>query len=431
MIIKLLFALIISVSLANASVSEEYNSAIKDYKNKNFKSSYKKLKKIYLKYLSNANFNFYLGRSAFETGNYEVALAAFERVEIMDAANIANRLEMARTYFMLKMYEDAELAFKDVLENPNIPKNIKNNIQLSLSRVSKVQQKSFTYAQVKAAIIYDSNINYGSIADYAYGGSTQAKVNNVSGTASELFANVTNIYDIGRKNDYMVKNIFTLYHKDYIKSNSYDINYLSYSPSLLFKKTKYTVDLKLGFDLTTLGNKSFLKSFTFQPQLDWRYSNTLKGIYSLKYKLKNFIQSSNDSLDANHFDIGYGLQKILSPRSYMQTNINIATERKIRGANVNVDYNDYVVNVTYFKQISSKFGVNTFGQIRKRNYKDYSSGFGSTRSDLSTSTNISLDYKMKSAFRLNLKASYEKTNSNQGRYSYDKYILSAGVTKTF
>ncbi|WP_321777526.1 CDC27 family protein [Sulfurimonas sp.] len=141
----------------------EYEKAVKSYKAKDFKSSYAIFSKIYLSKLSDANANYYFGRSAFETGNYEAALAAFERVEMLEPSNLSNKLQMARTYFMLKMYEDSELAFKEVLDNPNIPQNIRTNIELYLSKVTKVQQKSFTYATINLDWLYDSNVNYGAI----------------------------------------------------------------------------------------------------------------------------------------------------------------------------------------------------------------------------------------------------------------------------
>ncbi|CAI6146612.1 MAG: hypothetical protein SPLUMA1_SPLUMAMAG1_00328 [uncultured Sulfurimonas sp.] len=66
---------------------------------------------LYFSKLSDAKLNFYLGGSAYETGHYEMALATFERVEILDSGNLRNKLEMARTFFMLKMYEDSESTF--------------------------------------------------------------------------------------------------------------------------------------------------------------------------------------------------------------------------------------------------------------------------------------------------------------------------------
>ena len=51
-------------------------------------------------------------------------------------------------------------------------------------------------------IMYDSNVNYGSIGDYRYGGGTLEHIDEISDTALQGYINVTNIYDIGEKNSF-------------------------------------------------------------------------------------------------------------------------------------------------------------------------------------------------------------------------------------
>jgi tetratricopeptide (TPR) repeat protein len=157
----MLFSFSVIYASSKSDLNLQYSKALQAYKAKNFGTSYEIFSKLYLSRLSDAKLNFYFGRSAYETGHYEVALAAFERVEMLDPGNLRNRLEMARIYYMLKMYEDAELAFKEVLANPNIPQNVRTNIELYLSRATKAQKKSFTYATVNLDFLYDSNVNYG------------------------------------------------------------------------------------------------------------------------------------------------------------------------------------------------------------------------------------------------------------------------------
>ncbi|NPA59926.1 MAG: hypothetical protein GXO30_05620, partial [Epsilonproteobacteria bacterium] len=141
-------ATFVLASQQNVTLKSQYTEAYKAYKAKNFSVSYDIFSKLYLTELSDAKLNFYLGRSAYETGHYSIALAAFERVEMLDGGNLRNKLEKARTYFMLKMYEDAENSFEEVLKNPNIPQNVRTNIEMYLSKVKGVQKKSFTYASI-------------------------------------------------------------------------------------------------------------------------------------------------------------------------------------------------------------------------------------------------------------------------------------------
>lgn len=98
--IVVLFLSLVSVFTylnADESLQREYKVAVQSYKAHDFSTSYKLLSKLYITRLSDANLNFYLGRSAYETGHYEMALAAFERVQMLEPSNLRNRLEMGRT----------------------------------------------------------------------------------------------------------------------------------------------------------------------------------------------------------------------------------------------------------------------------------------------------------------------------------------------
>jgi len=329
------------------------------------------------------------------------------------------------------MYEDSENAFKDVLANPDIPKNVRTNIELSLSRVSKVQQKSFTYARVMLDVLYDSNVNYGSIGDYQYGGGTLGQIEEISDTAVELYGNVVNIYDIGDKSGFAIKNAISAYYKDYTQEDDYNLLYLSYSPSLLYSETHYTAELMAVIDTMTLGKKRYLSSYSLAPRLELTHTPTLRSIIHFKYQMKQFIQDAQEDLDANRIELSYGLQDILTPRSYIQGNIVAINEAKVRGDNIYVDFNEYKLNLTYANQFSNTFSFDAFAQLRMRDYKDKSNGFDSVRSDLGGLGNAGFTMKLMPTLRATLKGSYEYVDSNQDRFTYHKYTAMAGVVKTF
>lgn len=429
--------LFISLSLFSVQAAEKINideyyvKGMNHYKEKDFENSYELFSKIYLEKLSDMKFNFYFGRSAYETGHYENALAAFERVQIQDSSNLRNKLEMGRTYFMLKMYEDAENSFKEVLNNQNIPPHIKRNIELALSKVSKVQERSFTYATFGIDTIYDSNINYGSIDNYYYGGTNLAKIDEISDTALQVYAQIVNVYDIGDKNGFAIKNTFSAFLKNYTSYDNYDLKNFNYSPSLFYQETHFSAEFLLGLDALILGNKHYLSTITLQSKLGYNHSPTLQSLGYLKYQSKNFKQQKHYDLDANRYEASYALQQILSPRSFLQTRIIGALERKRHGSYIYVDYDEFKVNARYANQYNADYGINIFAQLHGRNYKDFSQGFGSTREEMRGF--VSADFIVEFLPKLNLKlgTSYEYVDSNQDRFSYKKHTISAGIVKTF
>ena len=416
----------------SASLDEQYKDGLDAYKSKDFKKSYDVFSKLYLTKLSDAKLNFYLGRSAYETGHYEIALAAFERVEMLDSGNLRNKLEMARTYFMLKMYKDSQNAFEEVLSNPNIPQNVRTNIEMYLAKVKGVQKKSFTYATVDVDWVYDSNVNYGSLdSTYNINVGTMPSDPERSDRALQLYTDIVNIYDLGENGGFAIKNRVKVFLKDYRELDAYDVQYLAYTPSLLWKETKYLAELVVGLDIMTLGKEEYLRTVAFTPRFEYSHSNTLRSMLSFKYQTKYFTQKAQVDLDSHHYEIGYSLQDILSPRSYVQFGLNGIREQKIHGRRVDVDYDEYRLNLAYANQFSAVYGTEIFGQYRRRNYEDHSTLFDSTRYDNAGTLSATLNARILKTLRFHLKGSYDRVESNQERFSYQKYTVTIGLNKTF
>jgi len=427
-LIYLLLILMFSTLNANSNYTKEYNKAISSYNKKDFQTAYDLLSKLYISNLSNAKLNFYLGRSAYETGHYEVALAAFERVENLDPGNLRNRLEMARTYFMLKMYEDAENTFKEVLENRNIPDNVRRNIELYLAKVKKVQQKSFTYANITLNWLYDSNVNYSANENFDYG-AVSILSDPKSDSAIQLYGDIVNIYDIGEKNGFAIKNRFVAYLKDYRRESDYNIDYVAYNPSLMYKYTRHTLDIGVGIDNLRIAHYTYLQSIYFLPRYEYAHTTTLRSIVYFKYQRKTFLQNKN--LNADHYELAYSLQKILSPRSYIQIGIDGITEKKRQGQRFDVDYDEYKLNLAYAKQFTSLIGGEFYAEYRNRNYADYHPVFLNTREDNIGSAGATMNIRILETLDLEFRGTYTKANSNQAAYKYKKYTLAFGLNKTF
>lgn len=419
-------------NLIENSVDTQYANAIKLYKSKDYKASYEILSKIYLSRLSDAKLSFYLGHSAYETGHYEIALAAFERVEMLEPSNLRNKLEKARTFFMLNMYEEAQNTFEEVLDNPMIPKNVRSNIELYLAKITGAQKKSFTYATINVDWLYDSNVNYGSLDDkYNIGTTSYPTAAEKSDRAWQTSIDLVNIYDIGAANGFVIKNRVFAYLKDYSKEHDYDIGYLTYMPSLMYKESVYTAELVVGLDALTLGKELYLKTIYYMPKFEYAHTNTLRSIVHFKYQRKYFQQKSLYDLNANHYELSYGLQSILTPRSYIQANIVGLLEKKHQGKRIDVDYKEYKLNAVYANQFTSIYSAELYGEIKQRKYDDFSNLFDSTRDDVSKTISVGLSARIFQSLRLNAKALYNRVDSNQNVFSYEKQVLSLGLTKTF
>jgi len=223
---------------------EKYGSALEHYKNKNFQESYGLLSQIYITELSDARLNFILGRSAYEIGNYDMALAAFDRVSMLEPQNIRNMLEKGRTYHKLNMTRESEILFKKVLANPNLPQNIRVNVELYLSKISKSEDSSFTYVNLDLDFLYDSNLNYGSLdSEYNVNVGKLPSESEKSDMGYQAFLNLTNLYNLDKNSNFSIKNRIDFYSKNYLTLNEYNILYFSYRPSILYRTSNATSEL--------------------------------------------------------------------------------------------------------------------------------------------------------------------------------------------
>lgn len=106
-------------------------------------------------------------------------------------------------------------------------------------------------------------------------------------------------------------------------------------------------------------------------------------------------------------------------------------EKKQKGSRIDVDYSEYKLNTIYVNQFTPTYGGELYAEIKKRKYDDYSSLFDSTRDDVSRSVSASVSAKILQTLRFKVKALYNRVDSNQDLFGYQKYTVSAGIVKTF
>jgi tetratricopeptide (TPR) repeat protein len=111
----------------------------------------------------NPELNFYLGRAAFETGDYESAVMAYERILMNFPHEQRVKLELARAFQKLGSNDVARRYANEVLlANPPMP--VKENIRAFLAAIDKSEQNHFFSGHLSTGVTWDSNV-YASPAD--------------------------------------------------------------------------------------------------------------------------------------------------------------------------------------------------------------------------------------------------------------------------
>lgn len=433
----LLLSLAASVLVLNAHAAlspeevQRYNDAKMLYSSQSYSSSYEILSDIYLNALDDTQLNFYLGRSAYEVGEYPMALAAFERVKELDPNNIRNQLELAKTQYRVKLFDESKLQFEEVLKTPGLPENVQKSIEYYLSSIAKQQQRGFFFINARAGLFYDSNVNYGSSSDtYTLPGfGTFSATNPISDTAHEESLNFTHLYDIGNLGGLIVRNDFNLYQRRYFDEHDYDMFLLSYYPALIWNDHHSVYELIGGIDRFSLGGESYYTSYSINPKWTYTLSPTLRQIISLKGGTKRYFEF--DELDSHIGEIDFGMEYYPSARSALR--IDLAAERQIKdgGNRIDVNYDQYGATLLYTQQIFPMSIVQLHANLKEREYDEYSNLFQSYRTDTSWYGSFNFIQRINSTISAEIAASYTNTNSTQSVYEYDKYTLSFNLSGRF
>jgi hypothetical protein len=420
------------VAVPAVDIKKERARADELFNEGKFGEAYDIYKGIYLHAPGDKLLHFNMGRSAYETGRYTMALAAFERVEMIDPFNLRNQLEMGRTYYRIGMLEDSRLRFDRVLAQPALPDNVRTNIELFMSRIDDRLKRSFFFARIRSNILYDTNVNYGSIQgtytlpDFGQFASSEP----LSDFAYENTVDLTHLYDFGMKNGFALRNKFTFYSLEYDTMEEYDITYLSYNPALIYKGLNTNYELNFMLDRMQIHHVDYMNSYGVMPSLYHAFNPTSKLLAHAKYAYKEHIAPFSSDLDADYYELSLGYQHLMND-AYLTLKATGEAQRRHQGDRVDIDYDRYRLNVDYTAQLAPSYvgivGLEGF----TRDYLEYNSLFHSTREDNGYRALLEFNKQLYKNLFLESSLQYERVWSNQSIYSYDKSVVKTGINLGF
>jgi hypothetical protein len=431
----LLFSLEAQAALSEGQ-KESYDQAKKDFIAKEYSKAYAILSTIYFDALDDPKLNYYLGRSAYESGEFPMALAAFERVEILDPNNVRNQFELARTQFYLRLFPEAQDGFQKILQNPGLSDNLRSNVEYYLGALAKEDQRGFWYSTAKLAYMYDSNVKFASSSDtstFYIAGSPITLTNEkaMNDTAYETSVGLTHLYDFGAKGGAMLRNQFSIYDRHYDTLQTYDLRLFSYNPALVYNSQRSVYELIGGIDRLTLGDHSYYTSYWLQPKWTYSYLPSLRQTFAIKTGKKYYFQQSDIGLDSGNIDASGGVEYYPSPSSAIKADLLASLQRSTSNGRNDVDYKEYGPNLLYTNQIQPKTIIQVNGSLKKRIYDIHNDVFMSDRIDTTQSGTLTLIQRLNNAISLEVIGNYTSTHSTISIYSYDKYTLSMGVSARF
>ena len=265
----------------------------KQIEEKSFDKAYQRATKLLAENEGDPRFDYLYGLAALQTGHFNEAVFALDRVTVTTPNVIRPRLELARAYLKLNNKTAALKEFNDVLRlSP--PPQVRQNVQAYIAELSNTasafKQQSIIKKLATFSLGYDDNINFGyqdETIDLVGFGTILLDPNAVkqkSGFAESSFQIKQNkSIDQGRSS-FALANIK---HRDYFKNGDYNVT---------------DIDLRKGF-LWNQKHRQYQLNFRARPVLlgGKFYSNTI-GLDAIARKSLGKGKIGSVSLTMENYD---------------------------------------------------------------------------------------------------------------------------------
>jgi len=262
------------------------------------------------------NFDFQYGMAAVESGYYDQALFAFERLVLGFPNQPRYRLELARTHFYLRNLIRAEVEFNNVLkQKPPVP--VRKNVMLFMDRINDLKrsvESKFIFV-LDAGGGYDSNINSATSEKIL----PSTELNEVLATLGDIELN-----DASRETGSAYWS--ALAHMAYIspltKTSAFDLRLVASnrnnSETPIYDLT--TAMAELGYSFFTgpvkwrgagryqhvqLDGEALLNSQSFIGQGNWILNKGASIGFGVNYGMSNYPEDDDGDITQQQFNLSY------------------------------------------------------------------------------------------------------------------------------
>lgn len=421
---KLTTSLLLATTLCFANTS--YDEALNSFKNKEYKKSYEEFNLLFNKNSDNTLINFYLGRSAFELGLYEVALSAFERVLIKEPNNIRVRLELAHTYMKLGNYDESIKEFELALE-ANMPNQVRNRVLQNIEFMKQKQQKHFFNVASMFGIMYDSNINVVPDSDFNLNGLPISVGNKEGSTIFQLLGLFNYKYKLN--DNWILDNNLTALQMKYINHKDKDIGVVSTNITPTYYATNYKVGFGLLYDKVFLGHKTYQNNYYFNPSYSRVLDENSLFETAIKYGRINFKQDKDRS--SNLFKLMNSVKYSTEKYGLFGFSFDFGKEFKIKKTRTDVEYKFFELGVSNSYDLFDNYTLMSSIKYKKSMYDDTDLSFLTKRDDDKFDISLAVQKVLNKNTYVNFAGTFTDNNSNHASSDYDKYTIKTNLFYSF
>ncbi len=375
---------------------------------------------------SDKNDYFSQAQHFFNAGDYESALALYDKEMILHPRNLRAALEYARTLYMMGFYKQAKEAFLEVLAH-NPPQNVQHNIHRFLEKMRSSKHPHSFYGTLMLGLSYDDNLGYNtSHATTNYGGLVlQNDTNKTKGIYNTINLSLAHYY---QNANFSWHNSFTTYNEIQYKNGIADLNFMRFSTALSKRYEEFLFSLPLSASVTYLAQQEEDFSLSTLPTLEYQFSNRAAISLGIRYK-----HSYNQTKSARSFEkyatlLSYTKEyEKLSLRAVM----SIEEDKKIEPERFDISKKSHFIDtyLGYKGFYSTLFSLSY--RYEKAHFSDIDPALGYNREDKKLLLSLALKKNFTKTEALLLHYNYLNNDSNINSYSYKKQTCTLGYIYNF
>lgn len=435
---KILFlSLFITSLLFSNEVVTSYDQALKLFKEKNYKKAYGIFSSLSKNDLENQFLNFYLGRSAYELGEYDLAISYYDRILFAQPNNLRAKLETAQSNLMLKNYSQAIKTFNDVLVNANTPADIKKSIEAKLAYINNTMQKHFISGALVFDLSYDSNVNNSATAGeysvFVPQLGTDLTLSNSTKEESDYYydaiAVLNHVYKY--KENISLNNNLVVYTQDYDtkKDSNIDVVSLTSTPTFIEGQNKYGVGI--GMDYINFNDKAYIKNYSLILSNSHIFSQASLNDITFKMSKKLYAQDTDKPKNAYVFDLTNNLKYKTEKYGLFTLKTSFNKELAIKTTRTDVTKKSFEINLENSLALASEYNLNTTLGSKKVIYRDTDVNFLNRRVDQINTLSIGITKPLRKNLLFALKGTVTNNMSNQAPFDYKKQLIKSSLIYTF
>lgn len=402
--------------------------------NEKYQEGYALAQKILPHWEGDSTFDFLYGVHAIETGHFDEATFAFERLTLLNPRTIRYRLELARALYFNNNLDTAKNEFEIALAS-NPPENVKTNIQGFLDKIKKAKEKASHHWSVGAGFNmgFDSNINSGTEedgVDIPNIGFVSLQEEAQSQSSSFTQFSTQGIYSYSHWKHHSLDVSFNTTHKRNDEVSTYDLDVINLFAGYSWQPTQ---NIRLQGGLSNTDVKLDGEAYQNQNTVNAMGLYTNKSGFSFSASMSSGSRSA-ESINAPDADISlFALSMIWPSSKNKSTNLSLYTS------------NDDVSNtdLAHFGKTAS--GIN-FGtkllitpsivrsmliSISSTEYQAADPNFQEVRKDTSAMGSWGYEWSVSKYFNLNANLIVSHNASNLDLFTNYRAIVNTGISVNF